>query len=63
VYISELFVTVKMMIAIVVDELAAHDTPLCHLTARPALVLDFLPTGGWCKEYLRDRLSETILHL
>jgi hypothetical protein len=42
VYISEFIVTVKMMIAIVLVALAAHDTPLCHLTARRALVRDCL---------------------
>ena len=43
------------MLVIVVVALATHDTPLCHLTARRALVRDFLPTSSWYKEYLRDR--------
>jgi hypothetical protein len=41
-YISEFIATVKTMVAIVVVALAAHDTPLCHLTARRALVRDCL---------------------
>ena len=61
VYISEFIVTVNMMFVIVA--LAAHDTPICHLMTRRALVRDFLPTSSWYKEYLRDRLSKTIQHL
>jgi len=62
VYVSEFVVTVKMMIAIVVA-LVAHDTSLCHLTARRALVRDCLPTSRWYKEYLRDRSNKTIPHV
>jgi hypothetical protein len=61
VYISEFIVTVKMIIAIVVVALAAHNTPLCHLMVRRALVRDFLPTSSWYKD--DDRLSKAIPHL